>query len=333
MAFNKEWRHMAMAQLPPGERMGSLALDALLGQSGEEEKWSQRWVTEVISPVLSKVMALEMSPWLFSAMHQPTFVDMSAWVKERAWVVLRLPSGEMGREGARLTAGVIYNVFDAAYRKATLDGPIPFYFIVDEAQEIGGGMRLEAMLSEGAKFGARMFVLAQSLSMMRKVEGFDPVVQALLANTSTQAFFSPDPEDADLIRATLSSSVRYGNMTLDLPSLQYWLRARLNGQWQPPTLTRVEPLARANKTRVEALIEEVIAHHSKEYCPQGDWQSRAVQVLKKSLPEALAALLDELLKIRLENKKRVIPQPKKKKDDDDRRRLGPLKRRNVAEND
>jgi len=332
MAFNKEWRHMAMAQLPPGERMGSLALDALLGQSGEDGKWSQGWVTEVISPVLSKVMALEMSPWLFSAMHQPTFVDMSAWVKERAWVVLRLPSGEMGREGARLTAGVIYNVFDAAYRKATLDGPIPFYFIVDEAQEIGGGMRLEAMLSEGAKFGARMFVLAQSLSMMRKVEGFDPVVQAMLANTSTQAFFSPDPEDADLIRATLSSSVRYGNMTLDLPSLQCWLRARLGGGWQPPTMTRVEPLARADKARVEALIEEVIANHPKEYYPEDNWQEGAVRVLEDSLPKPLAALLDELLASRLENQNRIVPQPEEEEDGDPLR-LGPLKRRIDAGND
>jgi hypothetical protein len=277
-------------------------------------------VTEVISPVLSKVMALEMSPWLFSAMHQPGFVDMSRWAKERAWIVLRLPSGEMGREGARLTAGVIYNVFDAAYRKATLDGPIPFYFIVDEAQEIGSGMRLEAMLSEGAKFGARMFVMAQSLSMMRKVEGFEPVVQALLANTSTQAFFSPDPEDADLIRATLSSSVRYGNMTLDLPSLQYWLRARLGGQWQPPTLARVEPLARADKARVEALIEEVIAHHPREYFPEDNWQERAVQVLTKSLPPPLAGLLDEMLGPRLERHDQVVNQPEE--EDGDPRRLG-----------
>ena len=137
--------------------------------------------------------------------HAPGPVcGLERWVKERAWVVMRLPSGTMGREGARLTAGIFYNVFDAAFRKATLTDPVPFYFIIDEAQEIGGGMRLEAMLSEGAKFGARMLVLAQSLSMMRRVEGFEPVVQALLANTSTQAFFSPDPEDADLIRATLS---------------------------------------------------------------------------------------------------------------------------------
>ena len=183
MAFNKEWRHKAMSLLPPGDRMGALALDALLGQTGEDERKNQNWITEVISPVLSKVMALELSPWLFSAMHQDRFVDMTKWMDERAWIVLRLPSGEMGREGARLTASVLYNVFDAAYRKATLDKPVPFYFIVDEAQEIGSGMRLEAMLSEGAKFGARMFVLAQSLSLMRKVEGMEPVVQALLANT------------------------------------------------------------------------------------------------------------------------------------------------------
>lgn len=81
---------------------------------------------------------------------------------------------------------------------------------MDEAQEIGGSMRLEAMLSEGDKFGARIFVLTQSLSLMRKVEGMEPVVQALLANTSTPMFFSPDPEDADMIRATLNSTIRYG---------------------------------------------------------------------------------------------------------------------------
>jgi hypothetical protein len=319
MAFNKEWRHTAMALLPPGERMGSLALDALLGQTGEGDKWSQGWVTEVISPVLSKVMALELSPWLFSAMHQEKFVDMDQWIREKAWIVLRLPSGEMGREGARLTASVLYNVFDAAYRRATLERAVPFYFVVDEAQEIGSGMRLESMLSEGAKFGARMFVLAQSLSMMRKVEGMEPVVQAMLANTSTQMFFSPDPEDADLIRATLSSTVRYGNMTLDLPSLQCWLRARIGGHWQPPTLAQIKPLPRADGARVKTLIEEVIASHPNEYLPADGWQERASRVLEDMLPAALARLLDEFLAVRIENQNTKVSQPSPQVDD---RRLG-----------
>ncbi len=220
---------------------------------------------------------------------------------------------------APLDGSVLYNVFDAAYRRATLEKPVPFYFIVDEAQEIGSGMRLESMLAEGAKFGARMFVLAQSLSMMRKVEGMEPVVQAMLANTSTQMFFSPDPEDADLIRATLSSTVRYGNMTLDLPSLQCWLRARISGRWQPPTLTQIKPLPRADGSRVKALIEEVIATHPADYLPADGWQGKASKALEEMLPPALSKLLDEFLAVRLENQEARVSQPVPQDDD---RRLG-----------
>jgi hypothetical protein len=288
---------------------------------GNGGNWAQGWITEVVSPILSKVMALELSPWLFAAMHQSRFVDMESWVKERAWVVLKLPSGTMGREGSRLTAGVVYNVFDAAFRKVTMTNPIPFYFIVDEAQEVGSGMRLESMLAEGAKFGARMFVLAQSLSMLRQMEGMESVVQALLANTSTQAFFSPDPEDADLIRATLSSTIRYGATTLDLPSLHCWLRARMAGQWQPPTFARVEPLARADHNRVQALIREVIAAHPKDYVLAEDWQKRGVRALSDLLPPSSRALLDAALKEKSAKSGQVTAE-REQAYDETHRRLG-----------
>ena len=324
-AFNTSWRHSAMAYLDPVDRIGSLALDALLGQLSQEPgSWSQKWATEVVSPVLSKAMALELSPWLFAAMHQNRFVDLEKWVKERCWVVLRLPSGTMGREGARLTAGIFYNVFEAAFRKVTAAEPTPFYFIIDEAQEIAGGMRLETMLSEGAKFGARMFVLAQSLSMLRRVEGFEQVVQALLANTSTQAFFSPDPEDADLIRATLSASMRYGATTLDLPSLEAWLRARLGGRWQPPTLIKIEPLPRADSAQVEALIREIIAAHPEDYASGDGWQDNVVRAMEGIVPHTARGLLDKLLTPNLEIEKPSGEESKRTPSDEhsNRRRLG-----------
>lgn len=294
-AFNVEWRHATFGFLKPEDRVGVLALDALLGEFGESNGKNQGWITEVISPVLSKVMALELSPWLFSAMHQPQFVDFEQWIKDRAWVIMRLPTGEIGRESARLIASVVYNVFDAAYRKTTALQPVPYYFFVDEAQEIGTGMRLEAMLSEGAKFGARMFVLSQSLALMRKIDGMEAVVQSLLANTSTQAFFSPDPEDADTIRAILSSSHRYGDVTLDLPTLHCWLRARVAMHWQPPTLARIEPVKRSKPEVVQRVIREVIDSHPGDYVLAGDWVDGALGLIRKMIPPNKGDLLDKLL--------------------------------------
>ena len=84
--------------------------------------------------------------------------------------------------------------------------------------------------------------------------------------------------------------------------------------------------------RVETLIEEVIAHHPKEYFPEDNWQEGAVRVLEDSLPKPLAALLDELLGPRLERQGRVVSQPEDEEDSDSRR-LGPLKRRSDAGND
>ncbi|HUF37834.1 MAG TPA: TraM recognition domain-containing protein [Anaerolineales bacterium] len=273
-AYDRDWRAEALACLPEGSRLGAAALDALLGQNEDRVgARNHQWITEVVSPILSKLMSLELSPWLFAALHQAGFVDLEGWVRERAWVVLRLPAGEIGREGARLTAGMVYNIFEAAYRKVTSAGPVPFVFVIDETQEIAQAMQIESLLSEGGKFGARMFVLAQSLSLLRQIEGFEPVVRSLLANTSAQLFFSPDPEDADLIRAALSTRERYGPTTIDVPSLQAWLRARIGGRWQPPALVAVDPLQGADPERVERLIRDVAAAHPGTYVRSGGWQA------------------------------------------------------------
>jgi len=297
-AYNIRWRHLAMNYIQGADRLGVLALDALLGQFGADDNGkSQSWVTEVVSPILSKVMALELSPWLFSALHQDSFVDMEKWVEDRSWVIMRLPTGQVGRESARLIASVVYNIFDAAFRKATADArkPIPFYFVIDEAQEIGAGMRLESMLSEGAKFGARMFVLTQSMAMMSNAENMGPLVQSLLANTSTQAFFSPDPEDADTIRAILNSSHRYGEITLDLPTLQCWLRARIGGHWQPPTLVRIPHVGTNDPDHVQQVIREVIEAHPEDYKMADKWQQTAMEAIANMLPESSLSLLRQAL--------------------------------------
>ena len=123
----------------------------------------------------------------------------------------------------------------------------------------------------------------------------EALVQSLLANTSTQAFFSPDPDDADTIRAILSSSHRYGDITLDLPTLQCWIRARIKGHWQPPTLVRIPHVGSNNPDHVQRVIRDVIAVHPEDYKQVGDWEQPAIEAIKQMIPESQWILLNQVL--------------------------------------
>ena len=122
----------------------------------------------------------------------------------------------------------------------------------------------------------------------------EALVQSLLANTSTQAFFSPDPDDADTIRAILSSSHRYGDITLDLPTLQCWLRARIKGHWQPPTLIRIHHVGSNNPDHVQQVIRDVITAHPEDYKQVGDWEKSAIKAIKQMIPQSHWNLLNQV---------------------------------------
>ncbi len=93
----------------------------------------------------------------------------------------------------------------------------------------------------------------------------------------------------------MSSSVRYGDMTLDLPTLHAWLRARVSGRWQPPTLVKVQPIDSTDHSKTNAFIREVIAAHPEDYASPDGWQENTVEALKALLPTNRRGLLSELL--------------------------------------
>ncbi len=306
IAFNQAWRREAIGYLSPMERMGALILEALLGQMDNVTRMP--WITEVVSPIVSKVMALELSPWLFAALHQDRFVPLADWVRRRAWIVLRPDVGRMGRPAAEMVVSVVYNVFDSIFRAvASPQDPIPYYIIVDEAQEIADGMAMESALSEGRKFGQRIFVLTQSLSMLRQMEEFGPVVQALLANTSTQMIFSFDPDDRETIERLLRHDLRYGRTLDDLPNLVCWLRARVANRWQPPTLVQVPPLPAADPERVQRVMMEAVEAHKDDFVLVPDGGD--VYTAMDTMLDAMIALVPPALRPLLEKAMEEAPEP------------------------
>ena len=99
----------------------------------------------------------------------------------------------------------------------------------------------------------------------------------------------------DLIRATSSPTVRHGSTTLDLPSLQAWLRTRIGVHWQPPTMIEIDPLERAEPARGQDLIREVIESHTQDYVPGYAWQDKVVRTMEEIVPYTARGLLDKLL--------------------------------------
>ncbi|MBU1660468.1 MAG: transposase [Chloroflexi bacterium] len=141
--------------------------------------------------------------------------------------------------------------------------------------------------------------------IVRRVESTEKASQSALSSTDIEALAQKvfedirtqalDPEDADLIRATLSSSVHYGDMTLDLPTLHAWLRARVSGRWQSPTLVKVQPIDSTDHSKTNAFIREVLAAHPEDYASPDGWQENTVEALKALLPPKRRGLLSELL--------------------------------------
>jgi hypothetical protein len=93
----------------------------------------------------------------------------------------------------------------------------------------------------------------------------------------------------------LSSSHRYGDITLDLPTLQCWLRARIKGHWQPPTLIRIPQVGSSNPDHVQQVIRNVIAAHPEDYKQVSDWEKTAIKAIKQMIPESQRKLLNQVL--------------------------------------
>ncbi len=90
------------------------------------------------------------------------------------------------------------------------------------------------------------------------------------------------------------------------------------------TLIQIEPLARADPARVQALISGVIAAHLRDYAHGDGWQDDVVRAMEDIVPYSVRGLLDKLLTPNLDIEPPVVREPGNEPDtqNSDRRRLG-----------
>lgn len=167
-----------------------------------------RQLLEMTTPVTKKLNRFAASDVARRIFGQPnSTIDLPSIIQTGGVLLVDLAAGVIGQETAALIGSTLLNwlasILFAQQEVMSIDAGKRrnIYVIVDEFQSIPGAA-YTFMLSELAKFGARLFLGTQSLAYLAQM---NPKTRAAwLANTSTLFVFRCGAEDADHLAPELS---------------------------------------------------------------------------------------------------------------------------------
>jgi len=159
------------------------------------EGMSPAMQAQVIGPVMNKLRAFFLRPFVRRVLgtSQSTF-DMR-WVLDGALCLVRIPKGVLGEETSRLLGSfVVAQVWQVAAERARLPQQLrkPASLVVDECQNFLNLPRsFDDMLAEARKYNLSLGLAHQNLSQLPP-----KLRDALSANARNKIFFVSSPEDA-----------------------------------------------------------------------------------------------------------------------------------------
>jgi hypothetical protein len=167
-----------------------------------------RQLLEMTTPVTKKLNRFAASDVARRIFGQPnSTIDLPGIIQEGGILLVDLAAGVIGQETAALIGSTLLNwLASILFAQQELSPGAAgkrrsIYVIVDEFQSIPGAA-YTFMLSELAKFGARLFLGTQSLAYLAQMN--QKTRAAWLANTSTLFVFRCGAEDADHLAPELS---------------------------------------------------------------------------------------------------------------------------------
>jgi hypothetical protein len=195
---------------------------------------------QVISPLMNKMRAFLLRPFVRDAIAgRPTTIDM-AHVLDGGIFLVRIPKGSLGDETTRLIGSV---VVAAAWQATTARAAIPqrdrrdASLVIDECHNfLNLPYPIEDMLAEARGFRVAMTLAHQHLGQLPR-----ELRDGISTNARSKVYFAASPEDArDLARHTAPRLTEH-----DLSHLgAFHAAARLvcRGEETPPFTLRTEPL-------------------------------------------------------------------------------------------
>ncbi len=225
----------------------------------EYDKYSEKFQTEAIAPILNKVGQFVTSPTIRDIINHPkSTVDFEDMMNSGKIIILNLPQGKIGEDNAALLGAMfISQIQIAAMNRANMpeEERRDFFLYVDEFQNFATSSFVK-ILSEARKYRLGLILANQYIAQLP-----EDIQNAIFGNVGTVMSYVVGASDADRIVKELNNLYTADDL-VGLAKYQLAMKLSLNSQVSMPFSAYALPLPDTYTHIKEKVLE---ATYSKYY--------------------------------------------------------------------
>jgi len=230
----------------------------------EYDKYSEKFQTEAIAPILNKVGQFVTSPTIRDIINHPkSTVDFEDMMNSGKIIILNLPQGKIGEDNAALLGAMfISQIQIAAMNRANIreDERREFFLYVDEFQNFATSSFVK-ILSEARKYKLGLILANQYIAQLP-----EDIQNAIFGNVGTVMSYVVGASDADRIVKELNNLYTADDL-VGLAKYQLAMKMSVDSQVTQPFSANALPLPDTYMHTKEKVLEATYAKYYRETKP------------------------------------------------------------------
>ncbi len=218
----------------------------------EYDKYSEKFQSEAISPILNKVGQFITSPTIRDIISHPdSTADFEDLMNQGKIIILNLPQGKIGEDNAALLGAMfISQIQIAAMNRANIpeEQRKDFFLYVDEFQNFATTSFIK-ILSEARKYRLNLILANQYTAQLP-----EEIQKAIFGNAGTLISFVVGADDANRLMSELGSFYTQDDL-VSLPRYQTIIKLSVNSTISMPFPAHTLPVPPVTDTFRQQVIE------------------------------------------------------------------------------
>lgn len=239
----------------------------------EYDKYSEKFQTEAIAPILNKVGQFVTSPTIRDIINHPkSTVDFEDMMNSGKIIILNLPQGKIGEDNAALLGAMfISQIQIAAMNRANMkeEDRREFFLYVDEFQNFATSSFVK-ILSEARKYKLGLILANQYIAQLP-----EEIQNAIFGNVGTVMSYVVGAQDADRIMKELNNLYTADDL-VGLGKYQLAMKMSVESQMTQPFSANALPLPNTQTGQKEKVLEATFKKYYRKIEPMDMSQVTAI---------------------------------------------------------